>query len=184
LTIKSATGILANNAEDLQFLDIMNFATGISLNTIPLKSFKNIDFSKMKIGYFLTDGIFEPMAAIKNSILKSVDYLESLGVSTIPFQPPNLLEAEEIYTKILSADRMPIFRNNLKDDQLIKLLKGYFMLSSCPESMRKILTKLAGMVGQRTLKRVLPFFGGKGKLNMMNLKKRKMSFTKSYYCNE
>jgi len=103
LPIKSVTGILANHAEDLQlFLDVINTAS--VEEKPPLKNFREVDCSKLKVGYILSDNLFEPANSVKRGILESIKKLNSLGVETTLFEPPNLAEAEEIYTKILSAD--------------------------------------------------------------------------------
>lgn len=179
LPIKSVTGILANHAEDLQlFLSIMNETNGAE--KVVLKDFKTVNFSKLKIGYMLTDKVFEPMGAIKRAVIDTVDKLKTIGVETTLFQPPNLLEAEEIYTKILSADGMPIFSKNLQKDKLIKLLRGYFLLSNAPKWLRNIVYHLSGIFGQKTLKRVVHYFGGEGAENLSKLKKQQQEFTDRY----
>ena len=116
LPIKSVTGILANHVEDLQlFLDIINTAS--VEKTQPLKDFKEVDCSKLKVGYILSDHLFEPSDSVKRGVLESVEKLKSIDVETTLFEPPNMAEAEEIYTKILSADKLPLFTENLKNDK-------------------------------------------------------------------
>ncbi len=179
LPIKSVTGILANHAEDLHlFLDIMNETNGPKMRV--LEDFKKVNISNLKIGYMLTDKVFEPMEAIKRSVQEAIDKLNALGVETALFQPPDLLEAEEIYTKILTADKMPIFSENLQKDKVIKLLRDYFLLANAPKWLRNMVYHLSGIVGQKTLKRAVHYFGGVGEENLSELKKRKKIFTERY----
>ena len=86
LSINSVAGVLANYAEDLQlFLEIMNGAIDDQWSVEPLKDFRQIEVSKLKVGYFLTDGLFEPMPAVKRAILESVDKLKAIGVELLMY---------------------------------------------------------------------------------------------------
>ncbi len=179
IPIKSVTGILANHAEDLQlFLDILNTAS--IEKTQPLKNFKEVDCSILKVGYILSDNLFEPANSIKRGILESIEKLNSLGVETTLFEPPNLAEAEEIFTKILSADKLPLFRENLKDDQPISLLRGYFLLLNSPIFVKKIIYHLSDILGQSTIRRTIRFFEGKGEKNLKELTNKMNRFKNKY----
>ena len=152
LPIDSVTGILANHPEDLSlFLDIMNSAEQ------KLKSFESVDFSKLKVGYMISDKLFEPSNSIKRGIIESIVYLKSLGTEVIEFQPPNANEAEELYTKVLSANNLQIFSGNLKNEKPIALLRGYFSLVALPKVIRKIIFLMARVFKQGTLRRVINY---------------------------
>jgi len=69
ISISSVTGVLANHAEDLQlFLDIINEQSGRVNIVQPLADYRDADVRKLKVGSFLTDGLFEPMPACKPSV--------------------------------------------------------------------------------------------------------------------
>ena len=179
LPIKSVTGILANHAEDLQlFLDIINTAS--VEKTQPLKDFKEVDCSKLKVGYILSDHLFEPSNSIKRGVLESVEKLKSLGIETTLFEPPNMAEAEEIFTKILSADKLPLFTENLKNDKPSGLLRSYFLLLNSPAFVKKIIYHLSGLLGQSTIRRTIRFFEGKGEENLKALTEKMDSFKNKY----
>src|SRR5262245_55973555 len=84
--IGSVAGVLANHAEDLDlFLRIINESAARTRKVESLENYKNIDVSKLKIGYYLTDGIFEPMPAVKRGVLEAVEKLRSLGAEVSEF---------------------------------------------------------------------------------------------------
>jgi fatty acid amide hydrolase len=158
--ITSVAGVLGNYAEDLDlFLQIIN--QSIPKNK-PLQDYKNIDVSKLKIGYFLSDGIFEPMSAVKRGVLESVEKLESIGATVAEFQPPTLGYAEEIFYRILTVDGGKLFYEVLDGEKPVSQLKNSLMLSSASSFKRKLLKNLSNLFGQKSLSRILPYFGGKG----------------------
>ncbi len=162
-SINSATGILANHAEDLQlFLDIMNTAIGNRWAVEPLQNFKEVDVSKLKVGYFLTDGLFEPMTAVKRAVWEAVEKLKSLGVMVVAFEPPPLVEAEELFFNILTADGGPLFMQNLQKEKAMPQAQGLLMLAKVSPFVRKILRGLTRLLGQKSLYRIIPYFGGAG----------------------
>jgi len=181
ISIKSVTGALGNYAEDLQlFLEIMNDAAASKWKVEPLQDFKDVDISKLKIGYYLTDGIVEPMPAIKRAILESVQKMKDLGAEVIEYTPPNLLEIEELFFRIVSADDGPLFAGNLQKDIPMPHVKGLLMLARASGFMRKLLGGLMGLLGQKSVKRIIPYFGGKGPDYQNELYTRQTGYINKY----
>lgn len=44
--------------------------------------------TRLKIGYFATDGWFEPCAAAKRALQETIDTLTEAGHECVPFDPP------------------------------------------------------------------------------------------------
>jgi fatty acid amide hydrolase len=181
ISINSVTGILANHAEDLQLmLDVINEEASKKNVNQPLRDFKAVDITKLKVGFFLTDGLFEPMPAIKRAVLEAVDQLKKVGVQVTEFTPPNLAVAEELFFKILGADEAILFTQNLQKEKPMPQVAGLIMLSKAPSFVRSILSGLAGLLGQKSLKRIIPFFGGMGEANRKVNSERQKAFTANY----
>lgn len=181
LSIKSVTGVLGNYAEDLQlFLEIMNDAAAKIRPVHPLQDFRNIEVNKLKVGYFLTDGLFEPMPAVKRAILESVEKLKQLGVEVIEFTPPLLPEVEELFFRILSADGAPLFAQNLQKEKPMPQVQGLLMLAKTSPLVRSILSGVTGLLGQKSVKRLIPYFGGSGEVHRNELAMRQQDYTQKY----
>ncbi len=181
ISIKSVTGVLGNYAEDLQlFLEIMNEASASKWKVEQLQDFKDVDVSQLKIGYYLSDVIVEPMPAIKRAILESVQKMKDLGAEVIEFTPPNLLEIEELFFRIVSADDGPLFAGNLQKDIPMPHVKGLLMLARASSFMRKLLAGLLGLLGQKSVKRIVPYFGGKGPEYQKELLNRQTAYVNKY----
>lgn len=162
-SIGSVTGVLGNYAEDLDlFLNIINGSAAKMRTVKPLHDYKNIDAAKLKIGYFLSDGLFEPMPAVKRGVMESVEKLRSQGAEVIEFEPPKFSFVEEIFYRITGANNGKIFTDVLKDEKPFPQLKNMLMLAQASPFKRKMLNSLAGLFGQKSMTRLIPYFGGKG----------------------
>jgi fatty acid amide hydrolase len=181
LSINSVTGVLSNHAEDLQlFLNIINDAASKLRPVQPLKEFKEVDVTKLKVGYFFSDGLLEPMPAIKRAIREAVDELKQKGVQVTEFTPPPLAQAEEIFLKVLSADRGLLFNANLQTDKPMLQVKGLLMLGNVAPVVRKMLSFLMGLTGQQSVKRIIPYFGFEGEAFKKETEALQKEFTKKY----
>lgn len=161
--IMPVTGVIANHAEDLPLiLDIMNEAIGTNWKTEPLQDYKKIDVSKLRIGYFTSDGFLEPMPAVKRGVLESVEKLKSLGAEVIEFQPPNFQLCEEIFYRIITVNKLENFYKLLDGEKPVKQLKDLMMLGSASKFTRNSAITLAKLFGQKNLARLVSYFGGCG----------------------
>jgi len=162
-SIGSVAGILANHAEDLDlFLQIINERAAKMFDVQPLRDYKNIEPEKLRIGYFLSDGLFEPMPAVKRGVLEAVEKLKSLGASIFEFQPPAVSFAEEIFLQILTADDAKLFTQVLDGETPLPQLKNLFMLAQASPFKRRAIKNAARFFGQKSIARVIPNFGGRG----------------------
>lgn len=160
--ISPVAGVLANYAEDLDlFLQIMNDAAAKFQAVKPLQDYKNIDVSKLKIGYFYSDGFFEPMAAVKRGVTESVEKLKSTGAEVVEFQPPRFQFAEEIFYRLMSANGGELYREILQGEKPMPQLKNMMMLSKASKRQLKLIKQAAKFFGQKSVVRLLDYFGGK-----------------------
>jgi fatty acid amide hydrolase len=180
-SINSAVGPLAKHAEDLYpALAVLN-EVAATLGTVePLRDPAAVDLSQLRVGYFLTDGFFPPMAAIRRAVAESVARLEDLGVTTVAFEPPDLAEAEAIFYGIMGGEDQPIFLENLQDDRPIEQLADLLSLVRAAPWKRKFLYWLTGLLGQESARRVIRHVGGKGAAHYAQLEERQRAFTQRY----
>jgi len=162
-SIQSVAGVLANHAEDLDlFLRIINESAAKTNKIEPLRDYKEIDVSNLKVGYFLSDGIFEPMEAVKRGVRESIGKLKSFGVETVEFSPPKPEYAEEIFMRILTADDARLFSEVLEGEKPMPQLRNMMMLAQSSPALRNLVGNIAKLFGQKNVTRLIPFFGGKG----------------------
>jgi fatty acid amide hydrolase len=182
ISINSVTGVLGNSAKDLQLLlEVINDADVNLRKVQPLKHYKEVDVSKLKVGYFLTDGLFEPMPAIKRVVLESVDKIKKAGAEVIAFTPPDLNEAEELIFKILSADGGFLFVDNLQKEKAMPQAAGLIMLAKASQIVKFFLWALTGLFGQKSMHRIIPYFGGKGDFYRKELEAKQQAFIQKFF---
>lgn len=164
--INSVVGPIANHVEDLelvlQMLNEVNNNTTIA--NLPIGDSSKVDISRLKIGYFLSDGLFEPMSAVKRAVLESVEKLKGMGATVVEFEPLSLAFAEEIFFRLLSAETEygNIFLTNLGKEKAMPQAAGLVMISKASPTLRSILRGVSGLLGQQSLRRLIPYFGGSG----------------------
>lgn len=181
LSINSVTGILANHAEDLQlFLEILNRVAEKQRPVQPLQNFRGVNIAQLKVGYFLSDGLFDPMPAVKRAVLESVEKLKSLGVRVTEFQPPSLAEAEEIFHSTLAADGAPLFIENLKKEKPVPQIAGLVMINKLPAFVKTILKGVLNVLGQKSLSRMISYLNGEGEAFHNEMRQKQIAFTKKY----
>lgn len=162
-SIGSVAGVLGNAADDLDlFLRIINDSAAKMRDVKPLLDFKKVDVSRLKIGYYLSDGIFEPMPAVKRGVTEAVEKLKALGAEVVEFAPPRLDFAEEIFLRILTADDAKLFTKVLDGEKPLPQLKNMIMLAQASPMKRKAIGSAAKFFGQKSVTRLIPYFGGRG----------------------
>ncbi len=164
IAINSVTGVMGNYVEDLDMmLQIMNEQAMTGRNEVrPLGNMNEVDVTKLKVGYFISDGLFEPMPAVKRTLMEAVEKLKSNGVNVFEWTPPNLTKAEELFFKILSADDAYLFKEPLGKEKPIPQIEGLIKLSNASPLTRNLLSGVASTLGQKGMKRFIKYFGGKG----------------------
>ncbi len=120
-SLQSQSGPMARSVEDLELaLRIMAMAfsphpgplpegEGVGeiftdVSPVPLGHSRDIDVSKLRIGYWDDDGVFPASAAIKRAVNEAAESMRKLGAEVVPVQPLHAAELVDCYLKIMAAD--------------------------------------------------------------------------------
>merc|ERR1712136_295275 len=60
---------------------------------------------KLRIGYCLSDGYYEPHPGCKRAVLEATGLVEKLGHSIIKFEPPDMNEVSRLFAGCIYADK-------------------------------------------------------------------------------
>jgi fatty acid amide hydrolase len=162
-SIQSVAGVLAHYAEDLDlFLRIIDEQAAQSREPKPLADYRRVDVSRMKIGYFLSDGIFEPMPAVQRAVREAAEKLKAAGAEVHEFAPPDPAYAEEIFMRILTTDDARLFSAVLNGEKPLPQLRNMFLLAQASPVKRRALSRAAAFLGQKSATRLIQYFGGRG----------------------
>lgn len=179
--VGSVAGPLGNFAEDLALvLGIMNETAAKSRKVEPLGDFREVDPGRLRIGYFHSDGIFEPMPAVRRAVDESLARLRDAGAETIEFPLPPLGWAEEIFYRILTVNRGKVFTDVLGDEKPLPQLRNTILLVKASPATRRAVGALAQVFGQSTLRRLLPYFGGEGERFLREWTEKQEQFRRDF----
>ncbi|MGK0391363.1 MAG: fatty acid amide hydrolase [Maribacter sp.] len=163
--ICSVTGILGKHVEDIALAgEIMgSIPNPFNVNPQPFPNYKNIDVKKIRVGYYLSDGLFEPTLAIKKGIENTIDQLKSQGIYCKEIQAFLPRKAEFLHTKINSIDGAKFFLENLQKDKAAPQIKALVGLMRLPAFFIQFLGKILILLGQKSAGRMGTHFGLKRK---------------------
>ncbi len=178
-SISSVTGILGRYIEDLDLLARITGKVSNPLNQIPqpFPDYRKLQIHEIRVGYFLSDGLFEPSNVIKDTVLESVRKLGEVGIMCKEIKPYRPQKAEELQTAINSFNGAELFLGNLKKDKPAKQIASLIPLMKLPSGMIKCIGFLAGIMGQKNISRLSRHFGYSGKEKWAYLKKERQTYS-------
>ncbi len=103
---------------------------------------------KLRVGYLMTDGYFEPCATVKRAMEESIDALRSLGTyELIPIQlPVDAKETFEVYCSLLAADgNWFSFMKGLEGESLHETYKRLWLYTNLPNWLRPLLSTVMSL---------------------------------------
>ena len=107
----------------------------------------------VRVGVYDDDGFFAASPAVKRAVADAARALEAQGARCVPFVPPGVPGAIEIFLGILSADGARGAKRRLGTSARDVRVRGLLQLAGLPNAVRPALTLLAAAAGQRTLGR-------------------------------
>jgi len=132
-----------------------------SIPPVPARDPAEVAVSGLRIGWFDTDGLFEPAPAIRRAVREARAHLEEAGAATVQITPPDLEAAAALYFGILSADGAQWARDHLAGGPIDRRVGALIALSRVPPRIRPLIARLARAVGQEGLARVAASIGGR-----------------------
>lgn len=181
-SICSVTGVLGKHVEDLALAAKIMGSIPNPFNEKP-KSFpdyKKIDVTKLRVGYYLTDGLFEPAASIQIGIKETIEKLEKKGIHCKKIKAYRPRKAEELHTKINSLDGAKLFIENIKNDKPSEQLKFLIPAMKMPPFLLGLIGKIAYLLGQKTAARMATHFSTKSGRNLEKLKQEHQDYIQGF----
>jgi fatty acid amide hydrolase len=150
--IASQIGVLAREVEDVALgLEVINGgAHAPGEPPMPLGDFRAVDISKLRIGSYADDGIFPPSPAARRAVLEAAEMLRAAGAEVVPWTPPALGEAVDLFVGTFFADRARGMSERVRGQKLdARLVPAFFMARRSRASLAAIepLLRLFGQNG-------------------------------------
>jgi len=102
--IESQIGLLARNVCDLALA--LSVANGDSEGApvMPLRDAKSIELEHVRVGFYEDDGTFPATAAARRAVREAAAALRARGATVLPWTPPDLEHALDLFFSVLVAD--------------------------------------------------------------------------------
>jgi fatty acid amide hydrolase len=126
---------------------------------VPFDDPSAIDVGGLRIGVMIDDGFVTPSHAILRALERAAEALRARGATVVPFTPPGITRAIQLYFAALSADGGAIVDQGLGDDEVEPSLQSLRRIAHVPTQGRRLGAKLAALVGQDKLALVLSAVG-------------------------
>jgi len=148
--IVSQVGVLARNVEDVALgLDVINGGRDPAVvPSRPLGDWRAVDVGRLRVGFYLDDGVFPSSSAVKRAVREAAAALGAAGAKVVPWQPYQPGEAMRLAFALLSGDRLEGFRAMLRVGPVHPSIKILFFLAG---RSRRTLALMRGVLGQKTL---------------------------------
>jgi fatty acid amide hydrolase len=159
--IVSQEGPLARTVADLELgLTIANGGSQPrAFPSQPLGDPRAIDVRSLRVGYYENMGSFAASPALGRAAREAAHALADRGASIVPFDPPAVDDAMDIFYGILSADRargaIDVLGDNPRDPRVAELIA----IASKPRAYIGAIERLLKLTGQRGLLRMVRNYG-------------------------
>jgi fatty acid amide hydrolase len=158
------------------------FARDAAIPPIPFRHTLYNSDAPLRIGYFESDGFFEPAPSFQRAVREAVAALRGVpGVTLIPFKPPNVTAGVMLYYSLMTADGGETMFQGLYGEKLhphYAQLEKVARLNSIP---RAILTKLLSVLGEKRLSSIVMNGGAKSALEFFNEMARLKEWAAGFY---
>ena len=156
--IVSQIGPLARHVDDLALaLEVIN---GVNVEpALPLGDYRKVDVSRLRIGYYTSDGTLAPAPAVQRAVKEAADVLRQRGAQVVEWTPPAINEAVHLFFALVSADGGAGFKRALANGKRDFRANTLATLGGLPAPMRALVGGLLKSVGQPTLGNFLGHFG-------------------------
>jgi fatty acid amide hydrolase len=170
--VRSAAGPMARSVADLELMMDVCCSDGSGMHAadsaIPPLGWDHAAFataakSKLRFGYFVSDGWFEPAPSCARAVHEAVEALKAAGHEVVAFAPEELAEAAPLYVSILAADgNFRSFINGIEGEALHPNYRFLYNVANIPAWLRPLIAfGLGTFLGQERKAKLVRAGNGK-----------------------
>ncbi|NUP11796.1 MAG: amidase [Polyangiaceae bacterium] len=175
-TIRSQCGPMARSVRDLVMLFMAIDPRAMAAEDplvapLPLRDPRTIDARRIRVGYYVDDGVIRPSTAVGRAVVEAAKALEGRGMTVVPFGPPNIRDAIGTYFGVMSADGGKTAFGQLEGTTLEPTLAPLRQTAILPGPVRATLARTLRSVGQERAAWLLSQIGEKAVNELWRLTK-------------
>jgi len=122
---------------------------------VPTQNPEHVDVSRLRIGFFDTDGFLTPSAPVQRAVKEAVAAVRAAGATVLAFEPPRSVELTFAYFATLSADGGRTLEAFLRGDEVVPQLGLLRMVARLPKPVREIAAAFETSRGELRIGRLL-----------------------------
>lgn len=107
------------------------------------------------IGIYDDDGFMPASAAVRRAVSQAAQTLEAAGARVVPFEPPAVLEALDLFYGLFTADGAAAYGKMIAGEQLDPRIKQLMQLGTMSAWLRPVLGVGLAVAGQRRLSHLI-----------------------------
>jgi len=159
-TIKSQIGPLARTTADLALLlraldTPLHHRHDPSAPPAPIGDPDAVDVSKLRIGFYESDGWLEPAASVRRGVLEAVAALEDAGADVVELRPHDAGAVTRLYLAVVSSDGLDTAKRELDGEPIIEPMSVTWQLAKLPAPARRAAARAMRLMGEERLAGVL-----------------------------
>ncbi len=164
--VRSCPGPMARSARDVAFLfgaldGKLLAARDGRVPPLPQADPHCVAVGRLRVGWFTDDGFVRPSHAVARAVERAARALGDQGAEVVPFSPPGLGRAVELYFALLSADGGRTLGAATQGERLDAVLVSMRRLVELSPRARHLLARVLRLMGDREVSRVLAVSGEK-----------------------
>lgn len=127
----------------------------------------------LRVGMYLSDGIFEPAVSVQRAVRLAAEALEAAGAEVVPFSPTGSWEMFDTYFGLLSADGFGTALGILDGTPITPQLRTVARIARLPRAVRLGLARTLSLVGEGRVARLMQQLGEKSVTELWRLVARR-----------
>jgi fatty acid amide hydrolase len=151
--IVSQVGPMARTVDDiaLGLALVTNDNKGVSAPLQPLGDYRTVDMNELRIAYFTDDGVFPASPACQRAVIEAADLLNTAGAKVHTWTPPDLLDIERLFLRILFADGLQWLKTLLVGQKPCPQLDEILFLAHRSKFSIYAISIILGVLGEHSL---------------------------------
>ncbi len=146
----------------------------------PLRDPLATDLRSLRVGFYERAGSFRASPALERAAREAAAALQEAGATIVPFEPPRVDEAMDLFYGILSADGGRGAIDALGSDQRDPRVAELLAIASKPRPVVAALERLLGVARQGSLARMVRNYGFTGTLHYWKLTEALIAYQKLF----
>ncbi len=152
-SVRSQCGPMARQASDLllllEHLDVRAMSEDDPFTPpLPFGDPRQIDVEKVRVGYYVDDGVVTPASAVGRAVMEAATALRKRGLEVKPFSPPGMRDATGWYFGMLSSDGGRTAWDQLEGSAPEPTLLPLRRMAGLPEAVRSTLVRALRALGE------------------------------------